>query len=591
MSDPVEGLDNKKPYILEHYKDFREKASRHIERLTHRNTTVYDIVDDDGHKHRFDFTGDVPALALRNIVDTPMIAKHVREIESEPLEGAGNVFFEFDKRTLDDRVFDVDEQYQGVEGLQDADLKQVASVLYEHPDFKLELAGYADRMGTEEYNERLSADRLDVVRDELERFYIERGLEGVPEDQVIARTDQLKQDFATKIKLNTDLKTGFEETVRKYTEDEVREQINRSVSVKYVVPPDDPEQIVTYEAHGEHDTDNHTHTVIIPIHNKGIKEFDFSPQVHSSTYSKTNDNFQLADEGTHAVFYVKDMKNYTVNYSPRTNSIADNTTFLVETEDPGSVTAEYNERKHAVELHHQGKSITINLPEGIEPNFPVGSIDKNGVVSIAEMENRPLLSTTLEQQADLSLAAQKLYDFNAEITDIVLDANHYRATPEELGQRLEEAFDKLEHAGVDGRVLEAYEKVLQKIYADTESDMYRPGELMYPGEVYINLSSYIVQLKEMDLQGSGVQKAREIGHEVSSFPDFIKEGASKLLSAANMFDIQHNTDVFQGLAIAAKSINDELAISTNFNKQAGVDADNLMPNATPVVPATDLGNH
>ena len=54
-------------------------------------------------------------------------------------------------------------------------IQMLTDFLKRNPDLKVELAGHTDNVGSESYNQRLSADRAEVVR----RALIDNGIEGL----------------------------------------------------------------------------------------------------------------------------------------------------------------------------------------------------------------------------------------------------------------------------------------------------------------------------------------------------------------------------------------------------------------------------
>jgi peptidoglycan-associated lipoprotein len=87
-------------------------------------------------------------------------------VERDPIEGLGEVFFEFDSARLE---------------LQSAELDHMAERAKACPNMTIVLDGHADPRGTEPYNVALAARRTDAVRQKL----VARGVEA---DRIVTVT-------------------------------------------------------------------------------------------------------------------------------------------------------------------------------------------------------------------------------------------------------------------------------------------------------------------------------------------------------------------------------------------------------------------
>ncbi len=565
MSDPESGAANQPPYILKYYEQFRAESGDNSPYIPKR-----DYIAPDGGTHRFTHAGvghkGKRSGGLSNEVDAPVIQIHEHEVEPEPIEGAGNIFFETDARTLDGTV-------SGVEGISNANLEQIVDVLYEHPDFKLELAGYADRVGDDAYNQKLSADRLDVVREEIGRLYIQRGLEGASENEIETKTASLRAEFDAKIKLNTEQKTGFEETARKQTADGVAEQLNRSVAISYVVPPGEPEVDKTYSAHKGADTDNHSHTVVIPVDGLGSSRYLIKAQP-KITYNTEAENFVLAEKNVHVVMQVSAAERFFVDLDATEDRVAKEYRFLVEADDINDVGFAYNEAANAVTMSYEGAEIVIQLRDGVHPEFSVGVIAQNGEVNLV-----PIAGYTpkagVEAKVEPSIYARKLASFRDDIVAIAEDANG-GADPSALGARIEDAFKNLRDTGINQRALALYKDNLSRTYADADSPDYKPGELTYPGEVYISLGQYCYDVAQhKDLASTHDMHQVSLFENHRKIPDAVKADVRGLLDDVGLGDLHWQNDLSKGMALVVDSMrrNDDLAQAFNKNADGVVQRD------------------
>lgn len=583
----------KQPYILEHYKDFED--ARKATRSPMRAIRNKDIVDPDGGVHRYDFMGgskskngdEGPRLikkGLFNTVSVPEVEVSERDVEFKEIPGAGNVFFPHDVRDLGQRIFDIDEKYPGVDGLEDANIKVVAQMLHEHPQLKVKLSGFADRSGNDEYNKQLSADRCDVVFEAIKKEYIAIA---------VANAEDLKKaeaaEYAARVfdqKRDTDIReqTGYEENTRIFTDDGVKEgvegQINRSVLIEYTSANMIPVTEQVIEAHKHHDRDNHSHMVVFPAFEDELHRGRKNPPPERTVFlaprhshvprgsgSFEDDEYMLPDQNPHIIFQAEAGSEVVVNLKGvNLTPINDETpaaTVVLEMDNPENLSLSYNQQTNEILLHNvaDNSKLTVRLDQGADPNmFAFGAINQDGLVNVlpnpaAGFEQ----DSTLDKRAvNLPLVA-RIESFQADLVDVVRDANKAdmsQETSDALRPRIHEAFNHLRTAGVNPAVIEVYEKYMVQKYANTDvtSEFYKPGEGLLAGAAIINLASFSYDLSE--------------GPNLENIPDKVHEAVGVIMKGVNMDDVSQNSELYQGLAIVVASIHSDMHVSDAFNNKA-----------------------
>ncbi len=121
--------------------------------------------------------GNVPALPPANVAQMPTVREVERAILETGLFRAVGVNFEFDKSTLLD----------GAGALIDP----VGEVLRKYPDLNVEVGGHTDNIGSDAYNQKLSQDRAETVRQYLIEKY------ALDPSRLVARGYGESQPFVT----------------------------------------------------------------------------------------------------------------------------------------------------------------------------------------------------------------------------------------------------------------------------------------------------------------------------------------------------------------------------------------------------------
>ncbi|MBU3823399.1 MAG: OmpA family protein [Candidatus Oceanisphaera merdipullorum] len=145
--------------------------------MTYRASDLVDVqaryrrVEDMGDVSKNGFETDVNNYMLelvlhpgRGATTPPPVAAVVQQPQAEityetrSVTADGSIYFAFDKSDLS--------------GESRATLDEVARFSQENPDYQVELAGYADRLGTAEYNRKLSERRALAAKD----YLVQRGV-------------------------------------------------------------------------------------------------------------------------------------------------------------------------------------------------------------------------------------------------------------------------------------------------------------------------------------------------------------------------------------------------------------------------------
>ena len=125
----------------------------------------YRRIEDMGDKYKNGFETDVNNVMLELVfhpnrgVTAPPVAPVAAQpapettYETRTVTADGSIYFAFDKSDLS--------------GDSRATLDEVAAFAHDNPDYQVELAGYADRLGSAEYNQKLSERRALAAKDYL----------------------------------------------------------------------------------------------------------------------------------------------------------------------------------------------------------------------------------------------------------------------------------------------------------------------------------------------------------------------------------------------------------------------------------------
>ncbi len=465
----------------------------HGQRYTHLN-----INSDDRKRPNFEAEG----IGLRNLVTTPEVEQHVEVVEGERIEQKGGLYFEhgYDAHTPTDIV--------AASGYENVDMDEVAHVLVSQPDFELKMTGHADRSGNVDRNQTLSENRLHTAEVMLLAALQRQGLS---EEDAKTLYDERVAPHSTIVAL------GETEGPVK-TADEVKEQGNRVVSFD-LFSEKPSEELLTSMVHKTGDADNHEHVVIVNLGtSKSRDDFNFRPEEHPDKLKAGQ--FAIADESTHFVLRIDENRNFdpehefTINYDADNNLIADNTNFVIQHDQPGAVTSAYNFETGHIDISLNGKvAVNINLPDNIDPAIiSVGQITSKGAVTISPLTNledvAPIseLRTVHGERNDITNAADAVVRLSIDAKHMFMehdgDPAGYQAALEEYGflNKLDEAFFGVELQGIDTK---PYKALIESQYANAESALYNPSQVVFPFQTYQGLYESEVSLGHIN-QESGV---------------------------------------------------------------------------------------
>lgn len=447
----------------------------HGQRYTHLNLNSSD-------KKQPDFRGE--SISLRNVVTTVDVEQQIEVKAGAQTEQKGGLYFEhgYNAHTPTDIV--------AASGYENVDMDNIAETLVNNPEFELKMTGHADTSGDVDKNQTLSENRLKTA---------EVLLVGALQRQGLSKTEA-QSLYEERVAPHSTIIALGETEGPVNTEDGTIHQGNRVVSFD-LLSQTAPEKLINSTISKAKDVDNHEHVVIVHLGTRDKRDnLDFYPEKHAKNLR--SNQFSIADEKTHFVLQIDENRNlsrdFTINYKAENNLTADNTNFVIQTDEPGVVSSTYNMETNKIEVNLSGQvAVYIALPPNIDPAIiNVGQINSKGEVTIPPLTN-------LDDVAPISEARRVEGERNQitnaadDIVQISIDAKHlyikhskdpagYQAALEEYGflDKIDEAFLPLKIVGIETG---PYETLLASQYMNAESALYNPDQVVFPFQTYQGL--------------------------------------------------------------------------------------------------------
>ncbi|MCB1840516.1 MAG: hypothetical protein H6858_07695 [Rhodospirillales bacterium] len=475
------GLTTERPttYEIPNYSNYGHRLAlgddghHRVEAPPHRRFEYCNINVTD--RHLSNYQGDI---SLVNIVTAARVRPPPEQPPEPVVETRGGLYFAhgYDAYTPKDIVT--------ASGYENVDLDHVADALVHNQTFELKMTAHADTSGDTAKNQTLSENRLQTA-EALLIAALQR--QGLTEVQARALYDQRVAPHSTII-------AEGETNGPVQTEDGTRHQGNRVVTFDLItqpVPPVRPEDIISKGS----DLDNHEHIVVVNMGTaRRQSEMHFFPEEGTR---HNPGQFNIADEDVQFVLRIDPHRNlneahqFTVNFWAKTNQVADNTTFLIESDQPGSVTSAYNFETGKIDISLNGQvAASIYIRDHIDPALiRVGQVTSDGHVTVSPLTNledvAPLSEArrTPRDSNPVTVAADRIVQLSVEAKHLYIahpnDQAGYLAALEEnhFSERLDEALQDLTERGIS---TEPLKRLLINQYSNPESALYHPDQLVFP---------------------------------------------------------------------------------------------------------------
>ncbi len=466
------------------------------------------------NKDRPNYEGSVE---LRNIVTTAEIEKEVHITEAEESNIQSGLYFDhgYDAHDADSVVI--------ASGRENVDLSNIAKFLIEKPNFELKISAHADTTGDATKNQILSENRLHTAEALLVKALEGQGLS----------SEEAQEIYDNRVAPHATVVAAGESDGPIGTDDNVNEQGNRVVEFN-LFSETEAKIDIGHNVQKEHDHDNHEHYVVMHLGTKAAQEsVDFAPEKHETNLKENQ--FSVADENTHFIIKIdsdralNEKHEFTINYKAEDNLTADNTNFLIESNDPNAVTSEYNTETGNIDIKVNGAiALHINIGENIDPALiRVGSVTTNGHVTIEPVTNLNDVTPISEmvntgERNNLTNAADNLMKLSVEAKHAHMkhgDSENYKTALKDLNfeERLDKILDELKGNDID---TEGYKALFTTKYMTPESGAYAPDEIVFPFQAYEGL-----------LESSGMPSGDEHGHAYKALLAKIDDHTNKTLLA------------------------------------------------------------
>lgn len=453
------------------------KNHTHNQRFEYVNINVTD-------RRLSNYTGDV---SLINLVTPAEITAPPPPPPEPAIEKRGGLYFEHGYTAHTPRDIITAPGYENV------DMDDIAEALVNNRTFELRMTAHADTSGDTAKNQTLSENRLNTAQALLVAALQRQGLS---EQDARALYQERVAPHATII-------AQGETSGPVTTQDGTRHQGNRVVSFDMIIPPA-PVERPEGDVNKGRDMDNHEHLVIVNMGTaRRQSEMHFYPEEAGRPQPG---QVPIADEDVQFILRIDPDRNlneahqFTVNFWAKNNQVADNTTFLVESDQPGAVTSAYNFQTGKVDISLNGQvAASIYIRDHIDPAMiRVGQVSSQGQVIVSPLTNladvEPLSEArrTTRDNNPLSIAAD-------EIVQLSVDAKHlymansgernqtaYQAALTQYGftQKLDESLQPLAEQGVDTGPLR---RLLTSQYTNPQSALYHPDQLVFPFQTFQTL--------------------------------------------------------------------------------------------------------
>lgn len=427
------------------------------------------------------YMGDI---SLINLVTPAQVTAPPPSPPGPAVEKRGGLYFEhgYNAHTPRDIVT--------APGYENVDMDDIAQALVNNRSFELRLTAHADTSGDTEKNQSLSENRLNTAQSLLIAALQRQGLS---EQDARALYQERVAPHATII-------AQGETNGPVATQDGTRHQGNRVVSFDMIIPPA-PVERPEGDVRKGHDMDNHEHLIVVNMGTaKRQSEMHFFPEEAGRT---SPGQVPIADEDVQFIFRIDPRRDlneahrFTVNFWAKTNQVADNTTFLIESDQPSAVTGAYNFQTGKVDISLNGQiAASIYIRNHIDPAMiRVGQVTSQGQVTVSPLANladvEPLSEArrTARDNSPLSVAADRIVQLSVDAKHIYMahpgDGNRaaYLAALTEYGfaQKVDEALQPLADQGVATSPLR---RLLTSQYSNPQSALYNPDQLVFPFQTF-----------------------------------------------------------------------------------------------------------
>ncbi len=474
------------PYEIPNYADYGHRLAL--------GDDGHDRVDAP-HKRRFEYAninvtgrelhnyqGDI---SLVNIVTTARVTPPTETPPQPPTETRGGLYFAhgYDAHTPKDIVT--------ASGFENVDLDEVAVSLIRNQSFELKMTAHADTSGDTAKNQTLSENRLQTAQAILIAALQRQGL----------TETQARELYDRRVAPHSTIIAQGETKGPVTTQDGTRHQGNRVVTFDLITQPAPAERLEGTISKG-HDMDNHEHIVVVNMGTaKKQSEMHFFPD---EAGRHNPGQFNIADEDVQFVLRIDPARNlneahqFTVNFWARNNQVADNTTFLIESDRPGAVTSAYNFQTGKIDISLNGQvAASIYIRDKIDPALiRVGQVTSQGQVNVSPLTNledvAPLSDArrTPRDSSPLTVAADRIVQLSVEAKHLFIahpgDQAGYLAALQEnrFSERLDQALKELTDRGVSTGTLR---QLLLNQYSNPQSALYSPGQLVFPFQTFQGL--------------------------------------------------------------------------------------------------------
>lgn len=430
------------------------------------------------------YTGDV---SLINLVTPAEITAPPPPPPEPAMEKRGGLYFEhgYGAHTPRDIIT--------APGYENVDMDDIAEALINNRTFELRLTAHADTSGDAAKNQTLSENRLNTAQALLIGALQRQGL-SEPDARAL---------YQERVAPHATILAHGETNGPVTTQDNTRHQGNRVVSFDMIIPPA-PVERPEGDLHKGHDMDNHEHLVIVNMGtSKRQSEIHFYPEEAGRPQPG---QVPIADEDVQFILRIDPNRNlneahqFTVNFWAKTNQVADNTTFLIESDQPGAVTSAYNFQTGKVDISLNGQvAASIYIRDHIDPAMiRVGQVSSQGQVTVSPLTNladvEPLSEArrTPRDTSPLSVAADRIVQLSVDTKHLYMansgERNQaaYQTALTQYGftQKLDEALEPLAELGVDTGPLR---RLLTSQFTNPQSALYHPDQLVFPIQTFQTL--------------------------------------------------------------------------------------------------------
>ncbi len=482
------GLETERPtaYDIPNYADYGHRLAlgddgHHRVDAPHKRRFEYANINVTG-RDLHNYQGDI---SLINIVTTARVIPP-QELPPEPaVETRGGLYFAhgYNAHTPKDIVT--------AGGFENVDLDEVAEALVRNRTFELKMTAHADTSGDTAKNQTLSENRLQTAQSLLVAALQRQGL----------TETQARELYEQRVAPHSTIIAHGEKSGPVTTQDGTRHQGNRVVTFDLItqpVPVERPEGKVSKDK----DMDNHEHIVIV---NMGTAKKQSEMHFYPEEATRNNPGqFNIADEDVQFVLRIDPDRNlneahrFTVNFWAKTNQVADNTTFLIESDRPGAVTSAYNFQTGKIDISLNGQvAASIYIRDRIDPALiRVGQVTSAGQVTVSPLTNlddvAPLSEArrTPRESSPLTVAADRIVQLSVEAKHSFIahpgDPAGYLASLREshFSERVDQALQDLSARGISTGPLR---QLLLNQYTNPQSSLYSPGQLVFPFQVFQGL--------------------------------------------------------------------------------------------------------